>query len=75
MITGVVLGWDKWQSTRGGPRIAEVSLLVLAVLGGSAGALLAMYVFRHKNRHRRFSWGLPIILVLQLVIFYCTVKG
>lgn len=70
VVTGVVFGLDKWQAGLGGPRIAEVTLLVMAVLGGSGGALLAMYVFRHKTRHRRFSWGLPIILLLQLAAFY-----
>jgi uncharacterized membrane protein YsdA (DUF1294 family) len=70
VVTGAAFGWDKWQAGRGGQRIAETTLLLLAVLGGSVGGLLAMYVFRHKTRHRQFSWGLPIILLLQAALYY-----
>ncbi len=42
-------------------RVPERVLLCLAVLGGSAGAMFAMRLFRHKTQHKRFSVGLPLM--------------
>ena len=51
-------------------RAAWLSLLLLAVIGGSAGAILGMLLFRHKTRHPRFYLGLPAILAVQLLLAY-----
>jgi len=59
-------GWDKWQSGRGGYRIPEATLIGLAALGGTIGAIIGMYAFRHKTRHLLFRWGLPLILIFQV---------
>lgn len=42
--------------------------MLLAALGGSVGALLAMYLFRHKTLHKKFTLGIPLILVAQVVL-------
>ena len=55
-------------------RSPEATLLLLAALGGSIGALLAMRVFRHKTLHRKFRYGVPAILLVQIaaaVFFLC----
>lgn len=72
VVALLVYGWDKWQSGRGGYRIPEATLISMAALGGTVGALTAMYAFRHKTRHLLFRWGLPLILVVQLaaVLFF-----
>jgi len=49
-------------------RTPEATLLLLAVLGGSPGALLAMHLFRHKTLHKKFTLGIPLILVAQVVL-------
>ena len=46
----------------------EKTLLLLAALGGSVGALLGMKAFRHKTLHKAFRFGVPVILILQVVL-------
>ena len=62
---------DKQKARKNKWRISEATLMFSAVLGGSIGALLGMYTFRHKTKHLKFTLGIPTILVLQifLVIF------
>ena len=50
---------------RGMWRISERTLFTVALLGGTAGALLGMSAFRHKTRHKTFTLGMPAILLLQ----------
>lgn len=48
-------------------RIPEHTLFAAAILGGSLGAILGMYLCRHKTKHWYFVVGMPLILVLQLL--------
>ena len=61
-----VYGWDKMCAKRGMWRVPEKILLLLAFLGGSVGALAAMAIFRHKTRHLKFRYGVPLILIFQI---------
>ncbi|MBQ7516257.1 MAG: DUF1294 domain-containing protein [Schwartzia sp.] len=63
-----VYGWDKLCARQGWRRIPEKVLLLLAVLGGSIGAVIAMALFRHKTRHLKFRYGLPLLIILQAVL-------
>jgi uncharacterized membrane protein YsdA (DUF1294 family) len=58
---------DKQKARHGAWRIPEATLMWTAILGGSIGALLGMYLFRHKTRHLKFILGIPLILTLQIV--------
>ena len=51
-------------------RISEKTLLLIAILGGSVGVLAGMRVFRHKTRHIKFVFGVPLIIVLQGIFVY-----
>ena len=62
-----VYGWDKMCAKRGMWRVPEKILLLLALLGGSVGAMAAMAIFRHKTLHLKFRYGVPLILILQLI--------
>ena len=62
----VVYGGDKLFDKLDSWRVPEKVLLLLALLGGSIGALLAMQIFRHKTRHLKFRYGVPMILLLQV---------
>ena len=83
IVTFVVYGIDKWRSTsgrllptgrkkakQGSWRISEATLLLLAVIGGSIGALLGMQVWHHKTMHKKFKYGLPLILLAQIALIY-----
>lgn len=62
-----LMGIDKSKARRGAWRIPEKVLFLSAVIGGSVGALLGMFAFRHKTKHLRFVLGLPVILLFQLI--------
>ena len=70
IVTFVVFGLDKLlaKHPRFRQRVPEKNLLLLAVVGGSVGALLGMLVFRHKTLHRVFRVGVPVILAVQLLL-------
>ena len=63
-----LMGWDKRKARRGAWRTPERVLLLPGVLGGAAGVLLGMRVFRHKTRRRKFAWGVPALLAAQLAL-------
>ena len=68
VITFAVYGADKRRARKGKRRVPEKTLFLLALAGGSAGALAGMYAFRHKTRHWYFVWGIPVILAAQLAL-------
>lgn len=61
---------DKKKARRGAWRIPEATLLGLAAAGGSIGALVGMYSFRHKTKHLKFVLGLPLILLAHLALLF-----
>ncbi len=65
----ILFGIDKRRARKHQWRIPERRLFALALAGGSLGALAGMYVFRHKTRHRLFSWGIPLLFLVQVGIF------
>ena len=68
IVTFLVYGIDKWKAKKGSWRISEVSLLILAVIGGCIGALLGMKIWHHKTMHKKFKYGLPLILIIQIIL-------
>lgn len=69
----VLMFADKQKAIRGQWRIPEKVLLGVAILGGSIGAIAGMYTFRHKTRHGKFKYGLPLILLAQLYLLSRTI--
>ena len=64
----LVMGFDKLRARRGGRRVPEKRLFLLALLGGAWGGWLGMYAFRHKTRHWYFKFGFPLISMVQAVL-------
>lgn len=73
VITFFVYGIDKLKAKKGWWRIPEATQLLLAALYGSVGAWLGMKVWRHKTMHKKFRFGVPALLVLQvaLIVYLC----
>lgn len=70
VLTFLLYGIDKWKARRGKWRIPKETLIWLAIVGGSIGALLGMYLFRHKTKHKKFTLGIPAIFLIQMGLFY-----
>lgn len=69
------MGLDKFKAQKGMWRTKEKTLFILAAIGGSIGAIAGMYTFRHKTKHTQFVYGMPMILIAQIVgIVYLLVK-
>jgi uncharacterized membrane protein YsdA (DUF1294 family) len=68
IIAFLMYGADKYRATRKKWRIPEKVLIGIALCGGSAGALLGMYVFHHKTRKNKFRIGIPLIFVAQIIV-------
>lgn len=68
-ITSILLyGIDKYKAKKGRWRISEATLLLIAVIGGSIGAWTGMRLWHHKTMHKKFKYGIPIIIILQVAI-------
>lgn len=69
VIAFIIYGIDKLKAKKGKWRIPEATLLLFAIMGGSIGAWLGIKVWHHKTMHKKFKYGIPIILALQVGIF------
>ena len=67
-VTFIVYGIDKYKAKKAKWRISEATLLLLAVLGGSVGAWVGMKVWHHKTMHKKFKYGIPAILLIQIAL-------
>jgi len=74
VLTFLLYGIDKWKAQKSKWRIPEETLIWLAIVGGSIGALIGMYLFRHKTKHRKFTLGVPVIILAQAVVIYFLLK-
>jgi uncharacterized membrane protein YsdA (DUF1294 family) len=73
-LYGLILMYlDKYRSKRGKWRIPESKLFKTAFLFGSLGILAGMQLFRHKTKHIKFIFGIPMILILHIILLYWTV--
>ena len=66
IATAIIYGWDKLCAIQHWWRVPEITLLGIAIIGGSIGALLGMRIFHHKTLHLKFKYGVPVILMLQV---------
>lgn len=70
VLAFAMMGIDKRRAKRHAWRIPESKIFLAAILGGSLGSWVGMYVFHHKTKHSKFVVGIPLILILQLVVVF-----
>lgn len=66
----VLFGVDKWRAKNGRWRIPESTLFAIAFLGGSVGAYLGMSVWRHKTKHKKFTIGIPFLILVHIALVW-----
>lgn len=66
VITFIVFGIDKLKAKKGKWRIPEATLLLLAIVSGSIGAWCGIKVWHHKTMHKKFKYGIPLIIAIQI---------
>ena len=72
VVTFFMYGIDKWKAKKSKWRISEATLLGMAVIGGSIGAWLGMKIWHHKTLHKKFRYGVPLILIVQIALLFFT---
>ena len=76
VITLIVYGIDKLKAKKGKWRIPESTLLLLAIVGGSIGAWCGVKVWHHKTMHKKFRYGIPLIIAIHIGLsFYMITKA
>ena len=68
IVTFLLYGIDKYKAKKGKWRISEATLLTMAAIGGSIGAWVGMRIWHHKTMHKKFKYGIPIIIIMQVAL-------
>ena len=68
IVSFILYGIDKYKAKNGRWRISEATLLMMAVISGSIGAWAGMRLWHHKTMHKKFKYGIPIIIILQVAL-------
>ena len=68
IATFFLYGIDKYKARKGRWRISEATLLMMAFIGGSIGAWAGMRLWHHKTMHKKFKYGIPIIIIFQVAL-------
>ena len=68
IVSFFLYGIDKYKAKKGRWRISEATLQMMAVIGGSIGAWAGMRLWHHKTMHKKFKYGIPIIIILQVCL-------
>ena len=67
-VTFILYGIDKYKAKKNQWRISEATLLTMTAIGGSIGAWAGMRLWHHKTMHKKFKYGIPIIIILQVAL-------
>ena len=65
---------DKRKAINNAYRIPEKNLFFICIIGGSLGLLIGMYKFHHKTKHNKFVYGVPILLIANIIMSYSIIK-
>ena len=68
IATFLLYGIDKYKAKKAKWRIPETTLLLLAAIVGSIGAWAGMRLWHHKTMHKKFKYGIPVIIMMQIAL-------
>ena len=68
IATFLLYGIDKYKAKKNKWRISEATLLTMAAIGGSIGAWAGMQLWHHKTMHKKFKYGIPLIIIMQIAL-------
>ena len=68
IVSFLLYGIDKYKAKKNKWRISEATLLMIAVIGGSIGAWVGMRLWHHKTMHKKFKYGIPLIIIMQIAL-------
>ena len=68
IATFLLYGIDKYKAKKGKWRISEATLLTMAAIGGSIGAWAGMRLWHHKTMHKKFKYGIPLIIIMEIAL-------
>ena len=68
IATFLLYGIDKYKAKKNQRRISEATLLTMAAIGGSIGAWAGMQLWHHKTMHKKFKYGIPLIIIMQVAL-------
>ena len=74
ILSFILMLIDKKKAIKKKWRISEQTLLSVSFIGGSLGAYLAMILFRHKTKHFKFKYGLPLMIIFHCFFFSIVIK-
>ena len=68
IATFLLYGVDKYKAKKNKWRISEATLRTMAAIGGSIGAWTGMRLWHHKTMHKKFKYGIPVIIIMQIAL-------
>lgn len=70
LIGFIMMGYDKNRAKKGKWRVSEKKIFIFAFIGGALGIYFGMNTFRHKTKHGLFTYGIPLLIIINLVLYY-----
>lgn len=71
----LLIVYDKHQAKSGKWRVPEIRFFTLGLLGGPIGILIGMKLVRHKTKHSSFTIGMPLLIALNILVYYLVFNG
>lgn len=69
-----IMSIDKKKAIKNAYRIPEKNLFFICIVGGSLGMLIGMYKFHHKTKYNKFVYGVPLLLISNIIMIYSIMK-
>ncbi len=66
----IIMGYDKYNAKKNNWRTSEKKLYIIALIGGGFGIYIGMKKFRHKTKHLSFKYGIPVLIVFNVIVYY-----